>query len=87
MNRTNLSYALAIVAAEYVLEWVPRGTHDWNKFLTPEEVTGYVREAGLELSDLTGLVYNPLCDRWSLHPTDTNVNYFLTTTKPSNNDP
>lgn len=75
LNRTLRSYALAIVGAEYVLGWVPRGTHDWNRFVTPDELEGHVERAGLRAIDATGLVYNPLRG-WSLSG-DTAVNYLL----------
>jgi 2-polyprenyl-6-hydroxyphenyl methylase / 3-demethylubiquinone-9 3-methyltransferase len=75
LNRTIRSYALAIVAAEYVLGWLPRGTHDWNRFVTPDEMTIYFKRAGLAPARFTGLVLDPIRDRWSLS-TDTAVNYF-----------
>jgi 2-polyprenyl-6-hydroxyphenyl methylase/3-demethylubiquinone-9 3-methyltransferase len=74
INRTAKSYALAIVAAEYVLGWVPRGTHQWERFVTPEELGGYVAEAGLALAGVEGLVYDPLRDTWNL-ASDCGVNY------------
>jgi len=76
INRTLRSFALAIVGAEYVLGWLPRGTHQWDKFVTPEELTAAVAAAGLAVDDLTGVAYNPLRDSWSLSP-DTAVNYML----------
>lgn len=75
LNRTIKSYALAIVAAEYILRWLPPGTHDWNRFVRPEEMTIYFTRAGLVAPRFTGLVLDPLRDRWSLS-TDTDVNYF-----------
>jgi 2-polyprenyl-6-hydroxyphenyl methylase/3-demethylubiquinone-9 3-methyltransferase len=74
INRTAKSYALAIVAAEYVLGWVPRGTHQWERFVTPEELGRYVTGAGLALVGVEGLVYDPLRDTWKLAP-DCGVNY------------
>lgn len=76
LNRTLRSYALAIVAAEYVLGWVPRGTHEWSRFVRPDELAALVERAGLDPIDTTGLVYNPLERAWSLS-TDTAVNYLL----------
>jgi 2-polyprenyl-6-hydroxyphenyl methylase/3-demethylubiquinone-9 3-methyltransferase len=81
INRTLRSYALAIVAAEYVLGWLPRGTHDWNRFVTPDELAIYMRRAGLERPRTTGLVLDPLADVWRLSA-DTGVNYFAAAAKP-----
>lgn len=74
INRTLRAFALAIVGAEYVLGWLPKGTHQWDKFVTPEELSQAIRAAGLSVSDLRGVVYNPLRDQWSL-ARDTAVNY------------
>jgi len=76
LNRTIKSYALAIVGAEYVLRWLPRGTHDWRKFLRPSEIARPLREAGLNITDLSGVSYQPLNDRW-LRSRDIDVNYML----------
>ena len=75
LNRTLKSYALAIVGAEYILGWLPRGTHDWNRFVTPEEMTITFKRAGLETPQFTGLVLDPLAGRWRLS-SDMGVNYF-----------
>lgn len=75
LNRTAKSFALAIVGAEYVLGWVPRGTHAHDKFVKPSELARWCREAGLEVTDLTGLVYSPLAG-WTLDAKDLDVNYF-----------
>lgn len=75
LNRTAKSYALAIVGAEYVLGWLPRGTHDHRKFVKPSELARFCREAGLEVTDLTGMVFSPLSG-WSLNAKDLDVNYF-----------
>ena len=77
LNRTLKAYALAIVGAEYVLRWVPAGTHQWDRFVTPEELDAALTGAGLKPIDTTGMVYDPLADRWSLSR-DTDVNYFAT---------
>ena len=77
LNRTMRSFALAIVGAEYVLRWLPVGTHDWEKFVTPAELEQAVTSAGLHQADLTGMIFNPLTRQWSL-ARDTAVNYFLT---------
>jgi 2-polyprenyl-6-hydroxyphenyl methylase/3-demethylubiquinone-9 3-methyltransferase len=74
LNRTPKAYALAIVGAEYVLGWLPRGTHDWNKFVRPSELTGSLRRHGVGVTELTGVSYNPLSDKWSLSR-DLEVNY------------
>ena len=76
LNRTLRSFALAIVGAEYVLGWLPRGTHEWDKFVTPDELTAAIEQAGFAVNDLTGVAYNPLRDSWSLSQ-DTAVNYML----------
>ncbi|RDJ23514.1 bifunctional 2-polyprenyl-6-hydroxyphenol methylase/3-demethylubiquinol 3-O-methyltransferase UbiG [Bosea caraganae] len=76
LNRTLKSYALAIVGAEYILRWLPRGTHDWEKFVTPDELGDAIERSGLELGESTGVVYNPLTGRWSA-ARDMDVNYML----------
>jgi 2-polyprenyl-6-hydroxyphenyl methylase/3-demethylubiquinone-9 3-methyltransferase len=76
LNRTLKSYALAIVGAEYLLRWVPRGTHDWQKFVTPAELSRALRHGGLAVFDETGVVYDLLGDRWRLGP-DLGVNYMM----------
>lgn len=77
INRTAKSFALAIVGAEYVLRWLPRGTHDWRKFLRPSELAAGLRRQGASIRDLTGVVYNPLAGTFSLDPKDLGVNYML----------
>lgn len=81
LNRTAKSFALAIVGAEYVLRWLPRGTHDWRKFVKPSELAAACRPVGLDLVDLTGLRYDPLKDRWQLAPGDVAVNYMAVAEK------
>jgi len=81
MNRTLKSYALAILGAEYVLRWLPRGTHDWKKFLKPSEVAAPLRAAGLCITEMTGVSYDPIGDSWSLKPHDLAVNYMLVARK------
>ena len=80
LNRTMRSFALAIVGAEYVLRWLPRGTHDWEKFLTPDELTEEVENAGLEMIEVKGLVFDPLRFEWR-RSRDTAVNYVLAARK------
>jgi 2-polyprenyl-6-hydroxyphenyl methylase/3-demethylubiquinone-9 3-methyltransferase len=74
LNRTAKAFALAVVGAEYVLRWLPRGTHDWRKFMRPSELAAGLRRAGLDVVDLSGLAYNPLNDKWTL-ARDLDVNY------------
>jgi 2-polyprenyl-6-hydroxyphenyl methylase/3-demethylubiquinone-9 3-methyltransferase len=81
LNRTAKAYALGIVGAEYLLRWVPRGTHSWQKFVKPSELAAGVRGAGLEVQALAGLLYDPLADRWSIGQ-DLSVNYLLVATRP-----
>ncbi len=75
INRTVKSYALAIVGAEYILRWLPKGTHQWERFVTPDELEKALTTAGMNAGTFTGLVYNPLTDTWSLKAGDTSVNY------------
>ncbi|HWV96385.1 MAG TPA: bifunctional 2-polyprenyl-6-hydroxyphenol methylase/3-demethylubiquinol 3-O-methyltransferase UbiG [Xanthobacteraceae bacterium] len=76
LNRTWKSFALAIVGAEYVLRWLPRGTHQWEKFVTPDELAHHLDRAGLGITEQAGVVYSPLADRWSISA-DTDVNYMV----------
>jgi 2-polyprenyl-6-hydroxyphenyl methylase / 3-demethylubiquinone-9 3-methyltransferase len=76
LNRTLKSFALAIVGAEYVLRWLPRGTHQWDKFITPEELERSIEQSGLQVIGERGVVYNRLADRWRLS-SDMDVNYML----------
>jgi len=76
LNRTLKSYALAIVGAEYILRWLPKGTHDWKKFLKPSEVEELASENGLKLKEIQGVSYNPLIDKWKLSD-DVDVNYMM----------
>ncbi|CAH0482538.1 unnamed protein product [Peronospora belbahrii] len=77
INRTFLSAALAIGAAEYVMRIIPAGTHDWNKFVQPGEIEVELRKDGLTLKDVSGIVGNPIFRRWQIHPTWTDVNYIM----------
>ncbi len=76
LNRTPKSFLLAIVGAEYVLRWLPRGTHDWRKFLRPSELAAHLRRAGLAIEVMTGVGYNPLDATWRLSR-DLDVNYMV----------
>lgn len=80
LNRTLKSYALGIVAAEYILRWVPRGTHSWHKFLKPSELASQIRQQQMTLKTLKGMSFNPLTRRWSLSD-DLAVNYLMSATK------
>ncbi|HEX6001115.1 MAG TPA: bifunctional 2-polyprenyl-6-hydroxyphenol methylase/3-demethylubiquinol 3-O-methyltransferase UbiG [Hyphomicrobiaceae bacterium] len=80
LNRTIKAYLLAVVGAEYVLRWLPVGTHQWERFVTPDELARYLEAAGLSTPTIRGLVYNPLKDTWSLAD-DTDVNYFAAAAK------
>lgn len=81
LNRTHKSYLLGIIAAEYILRWVPRGTHQWKKFVKPSELVRLLEHNGVKTKDTSGLVYNPLTQEFSLNKHDLDVNYFLTATK------
>ena len=81
LNRTPKSFLHAIVGAEYVLRWLPRGTHDWQKFLRPSELAAMARGGGLAVEEIVGLSYSPLTGAWRLGR-DTAVNYMLLATKP-----
>jgi 2-polyprenyl-6-hydroxyphenyl methylase / 3-demethylubiquinone-9 3-methyltransferase len=80
LNRTIKSFALAIVGAEYVLRWLPRGTHQWDKFVTPNELEIAIEKSGLTVTEETGVIYNLLADRWQLS-TDMDVNYMVAAEK------
>jgi 2-polyprenyl-6-hydroxyphenyl methylase / 3-demethylubiquinone-9 3-methyltransferase len=82
LNRTAKSFALAIVGAEYILRWLPRGTHRWDKFVTPDELAFAIEGGGLRVAGETGVVYNLLSDRWQLSR-DTDVNYMVVAEKPT----
>jgi 2-polyprenyl-6-hydroxyphenyl methylase / 3-demethylubiquinone-9 3-methyltransferase len=76
LNRTLKSFALAIVGAEYVLRWLPRGTHRWDKFVTPDELEAALEKAGLDVIGERGVIYNLFADRWQLS-SDMDVNYMV----------
>lgn len=78
LNRTARSFAAAIIGAEWVMRWLPRGTHDWQRFITPDELAGLVKGAGLRVADRRGMVFNPLTFGWRLSERDLSVNYLLT---------
>lgn len=76
LNRNWKSFALAIIGAEYIMRWLPRGTHQWDKFVTPDELTHHLENNKLTITERAGVVYNPLADRWSLS-SDMDVNYMV----------
>ena len=77
LNRTPKSFLFAIVGAEYVLRWLPRGTHDWKKFIRPSELAAGLRRVGVTVKATTGVVFNPITDKFSLSARDLDVNYIL----------
>ena len=77
LNRTARAFALAVLGAEYVLRWLPRGTHDWRKFLTPDEIRAHLASEPVAVEGPFGVAYNPLADRWS-RSDDAGVNYMMT---------
>ena len=83
LNRTIKSLALAKVGVEYVLRWLPIGTHDWNKFLTPAEVSQALRGAGLSVTTLQGASYNPIKGTWAATSDDLDINYMVAAAKPA----
>lgn len=85
LNRNPKSWLFAIVGAEYVLRLLPRGTHEWQKFIKPSELHAYCRRAGLQVDDITGLTYNPLTRHYKLED-DVDVNYMIMASKPAASD-
>ncbi|MCL6284831.1 bifunctional 2-polyprenyl-6-hydroxyphenol methylase/3-demethylubiquinol 3-O-methyltransferase UbiG [Ruegeria sp. 2012CJ41-6] len=82
LNRNPKSYAMAIFGAEVVMRWLPRGTHEWSKFITPGELFDLLRQAGLDPVDRKGFVFNPLLWSWSVSASDLSVNYVTASVKP-----
>ncbi len=82
INRNPKSYLFAIIGAEHILKMLPKGTHEYKKFIKPSELGNYVRQAGLEMKELTGMTYNPLIKEYKLGR-DVDVNYLMHTIKPS----
>jgi 2-polyprenyl-6-hydroxyphenyl methylase/3-demethylubiquinone-9 3-methyltransferase len=83
INRNPKSFAMAIVGAEYVMRWLPKGTHDWRKFITPDELCSLIGNAGLDPVDRKGFVFNPLGWSWSISARDLSVNYVTASVKPA----
>jgi 2-polyprenyl-6-hydroxyphenyl methylase/3-demethylubiquinone-9 3-methyltransferase len=82
LNRTARAYALAVVGAEYVLRWLPKGTHDWRKFLTPDEIHSLITRNGLKVIEDKGVVFHPIADEWRLSE-DTGINYMVLAHRPA----
>ncbi|MEM1237487.1 MAG: bifunctional 2-polyprenyl-6-hydroxyphenol methylase/3-demethylubiquinol 3-O-methyltransferase UbiG [Pseudomonadota bacterium] len=82
LNRNAKSYMMAIVGAEQIMRWLPKGTHEWGKFITPDELFDLMTQAGMEPIDRMGMVFNPLSWSWSLSPRDLSVNYVTAARKP-----
>jgi 2-polyprenyl-6-hydroxyphenyl methylase/3-demethylubiquinone-9 3-methyltransferase len=80
LNRTLKSFALAIIGAEYVLRWLPKGMHKWERFVTPDELARMMRRSGMRVIDRAGVVYNPLGGKWR-PSSDTDVNYMMAAEK------
>lgn len=82
LNRNPKSYMMAIVGAEHLLKLVPKGTHDFKKFIRPSELASWIRQSGLQSEKITGLTYNPLSKAYKLNDRDVDVNYMVATRKP-----
>ena len=83
INRSAKSYLFAIIGGEYLLKLLPKGTHDYSKFIKPSELASWVRDAGLELKEMTGMIYNPITGLYSLKSEDVSVNYMIHAIKPN----
>ncbi len=81
INRNPKSYLVAIIGAEHIMRWLPKGTHEWNKFITPDELVELIKNAGLEPVDRTGFVFNPIAWSWALSDRDLSVNYVTASIK------
>ncbi|WP_103334896.1 bifunctional 2-polyprenyl-6-hydroxyphenol methylase/3-demethylubiquinol 3-O-methyltransferase UbiG [Pseudotabrizicola formosa] len=81
LNRNTKSFLMAIIGAEHVMRWLPKGTHDWKKFITPDELCDLIRKAGLDPVDRKGMVFNPVTWSWSLSSRDLSVNYVTSSLK------
>ena len=82
ISRNPKSFAMAIVGAEYVMRWLPKGTHEWNKFITPDELFDLIEKVGLRPVDRKGFVFNPISWQWSISDRDLSVNYVTASVKP-----
>ena len=81
INRNPKSFMVAIVGAEHVMRWLPKGTHEWDKFITPDELGNLITESGLRLVDKQGFVFNPILWSWSISSRDLSVNYVTASVK------
>jgi len=83
LNRNPKSYVMAIIGAEHIMRWLPKGTHEWSKFITPDELFKLLEQAGLDPVDRKGFVFNPLGWSWKISDKDLSVNYVTTSLKPA----
>lgn len=83
INRNPKSFAMAIVGAEFVMRWLPKGTHEWNKFITPDELFALLEQSGVTPVDRKGFVFNPITWNWSISANDLSVNYVTSSLKPA----
>jgi 2-polyprenyl-6-hydroxyphenyl methylase/3-demethylubiquinone-9 3-methyltransferase len=83
LNRNPKSYMMAIIGAEHIMRWLPKGTHDWAKFITPDELFSLLKQAGMDPVDRKGFSFNPLGWSWSISDRDLSVNYVTTSLKPA----
>jgi len=81
INKNLKSYLFAILGAEYIMQWLPKGTHNWNKFIKPSELKKLFSNSGLKVEDTKGFVFNPLSWEWELSKSDFSVNYTVCATK------
>mgnify|MGYP000088431370 CR=1 FL=1 len=82
INRNPKAYGFAILGAEYLLKLLPKGTHEYSKFIRPSELCNWIRDAGLVVNDMCGITYNPITQKYRLNPDDVDVNYLVHTRKP-----
>ena len=83
INRNPRSYLFAVLGAEYILKLLPKGTHDYSRFIKPSELANWIRNSGLELREMTGLLYNPITQNYRLQEGDVSVNYMVRASKPA----
>jgi 2-polyprenyl-6-hydroxyphenyl methylase/3-demethylubiquinone-9 3-methyltransferase len=83
INRNPRSYLFAVLGAEYILKLLPKGTHDYSRFIKPSELASWIRNSGLELREMTGLLYNPVTQKYRLQEGDVSVNYMVRASKPA----
>ncbi|WP_040819106.1 bifunctional 2-polyprenyl-6-hydroxyphenol methylase/3-demethylubiquinol 3-O-methyltransferase UbiG [Litoreibacter arenae] len=83
LNRNPKSFVMAIIGAEHIMRWLPKGTHEWSKFITPDELFDLISKAGLNPVDRKGFVFNPIAWSWSLSDRDLSVNYVIASVKPA----